>query len=145
MITWLSLLVPLCVSGCQVRRLQASSAALPIESRLDHPEFEAVGDESKLLWLGEYAPLFGTLSPAGPKWGPRRLPPWGDWNGLPPEGPPDGTLRRRPGVLEPAYMLCDRECEELGDATPEPQRGLPWPVENVAEVGVLKSLGDGGR
>ena len=67
--------------------------------------------------------------------------PWGDWNGLPPEG----TLRRRPGVLEPAYMLWDREWDELGDATPDPHRGLPWPVEKVADVGVLKSLGDGGR
>jgi hypothetical protein len=42
-------------------------------------------------------------------------------------------------------MLWDLEWEELGDATPEPQRGLPCPVEKVAEVGVLKSLGDGGR
>ena len=130
------------VSGCQVRRLHASSAALPTESRLDQPEVDTVGDDSKLLWLGEYAPLFGTLRPGGPNTGPRRLPPCGDWNGFPPEG----TLNRRPGVLEPvAYMLWDLECDELGDATPEPQRGLPCPVENVADVGVLKSLGDGGR
>jgi len=140
--TWFSRLVPLWVSGCQVRRLHASSAALPTESRLDQPEVDTVGDDSKLLWLGEYAPLFGTLRPGGPNTGPRRLPPCGDWNGFPPEG----TLNRRPGVLEPvAYMLWDLECDELGDATPEPQRGLPCPVENVADVGVLKSLGDGGR
>jgi hypothetical protein len=40
-------------------------------------------------------------------------------------------------------MLWDREWEELGDMM-EPHRGLFCPVEKVAEVGVLKSLGDGG-
>jgi hypothetical protein len=34
---------------------------------------------------------------------------------------------------------------EVGDAIPEPQRGLLWPVEKVADVGVLKSLGEAGR
>jgi hypothetical protein len=47
--TWLSRLVPLCVSGCQVRRLHASSAALPMESRLDQPELDTVGDDNRLL------------------------------------------------------------------------------------------------
>lgn len=60
--------------------------------------------------------------------------------------PPEGTLSRRPGVRDPvAYMLWDLEWDEMGDATPDPQRGLLWPVEKVAEVGVLKSLGEMGR
>lgn len=42
-------------------------------------------------------------------------------------------------------MLWERECADMGDATPEPQRGLPWSVEKVAELGVLNSLGDCGR
>jgi len=140
--TWLSLLEPLKsrLSGCQVRRRQASSAALDAESRLDQFEFVEVGD-SRLLWAGEKAPLFDEFIPPGPNMGPRRLPPCGEWNGL----PPDGTLSRRPGVLDPAYMLCAREWDELGDATPEPQWGLFWPVEKVADVGVLKSLGEAGR
>lgn len=75
--------------------------------------------------------------PLGPKTGRGRLLPSGDWNGF----PPDGTLSRRPGVRLPAYILCEREWDEVGDATPEPHRGLLWPVEKVADVGVLKSLG----
>jgi len=59
---------------------------------------------------------------------------------------PDGTLRRRPGVLLPAeYMLCDLEWDVVGDAMPEAHRGLLCAVEKVADVGVLKSPGDGGR
>lgn len=59
---------------------------------------------------------------------------------------PDGTLRRRPGVRFPdEYMLCDLECEVVGDAMPDAHRGLLWAVEKVADVGVLKSPGDGGR
>jgi len=42
-------------------------------------------------------------------------------------------------------MLWDREWDETGEATPEPHRGLPWPAEKVAELGVLKSLGECGR
>jgi len=102
---------------------------------------EVVGDDNKLLCDGEKAPALDELRAEAPKTGPRAAGPWGDWNGL----PPDGTLRRRPGVLEPpAYMLWDRECDEPGDMT-GPQRGLFCPVEKVAEVGVLKSPGEGGR
>lgn len=131
------------LSGCQVRRRQASSATLDRESRRDQPlAFDTVGDASRVLWLGEKAPLLDVLMPEGPKRGPRTLLPCGDWNGLPPEG----TLRRRPGVLAPAtYILCERECEEFGDTIPGPHRGLFCPVEKVAEVGVPKSLGEAPR
>jgi hypothetical protein len=43
-------------------------------------------------------------------------------------------------------MLCAREWDDAGEATPEPQRGLFCPgVEKVAEVGVLNSVGVIGR
>ena len=42
-------------------------------------------------------------------------------------------------------MLCALEWEEVGDAMVEVHRGLLWPVENVADVGVLNSLGETGR
>ena len=86
-----------------MRLRHASSVAEDIESRLD--QVDAVGDASRLLWVGENAPALDAVSPEGPNTGPRTPEPCGDWNGLPPEG----TLRRRPGVLEPAYMLCARE------------------------------------
>lgn len=131
------------LSGCQVRRRQVSSAKLESESRLDQPlAFDTVGDASKVLWLGEKAPLLDVLIPGGPKRGFRTLAPCGDWNGLPPEG----TLRRRPGVLTPAaYILCGRAWEEFGDAMPGAHRGLFCPVEKVADVGVPKSLGEAPR
>lgn len=105
--TWLSLLVPLKsrVSWCQVRRLHASSAVDDVESRLDQAEVDAVGDENRLLWDGENAPLLDELKGEAPNSGPLAPGPSGDWNGLPPEG----TLNRRPGVREPAYMLWGRE------------------------------------
>lgn len=60
--------------------------------------------------------------------------------------PLDGTLRRRPGVRLPGvYMLCAREWEDVGEAIVDVHRGLLWPVEKVADVGVLNSLGDTGR
>lgn len=81
------------------------------------------------------------LKPPGPSSGPLEPGPWGDWKGFPPEG----TLSRRPGVREPAtYMLCDLVWDEPGDIM-GPHLGLFCPVEKVAEVGVLKSLGEGGR
>jgi hypothetical protein len=130
------------LSGCHVRRRQASSAALDMESLRDQPEVEAVGEDSKLLLPGDNAPELDEFRLPAPNAGRPRAAPWGDWNGLPPEG----TLRRRPGVRMPGvYILCDRECEDEGDAIPDPHRGLFWPVEKVADVGVLKSLGDTGR
>jgi len=42
-------------------------------------------------------------------------------------------------------MLCDLEWDVVGDAMPEAHRGLLCAVEKVADVGVLKSPGDGGR
>lgn len=106
--TWLSRLAPLYsrVSGCQVRLRHASSATDDTESRLGQPPLDTVGDARRPPGgAGEKAPLFDVLSPEGPK-GPRWTGPCGDWKGL----PPDGTLRRRPGVLEPLlYMLCDLE------------------------------------
>ena len=64
------------------------------------------------------------------------------WNGFAPEG----TLSRRLGVwLALEYMLCVRECAEVGDAKSPIHRGELCAVENVADVGVLKSPGDGGR
>lgn len=139
--TWLSLLAPLYsrVSGCQVRLRHASSVLEEVESLLDQVDVGVVGDVSKLLLFccGENGPALGEPR-AGPKTGGRTPWPWGDWNGL----LLDGTLKRRLGVLDPAYMLCERECELAGDMT-DPHRGLFWPVENVAEVGVLKSPGEG--
>lgn len=82
------------------------------------------------------------LTSPGPNIGRPGAWPWGDWKGFAPEG----TLSRRPGVLLPGtYMLWDLEWVDVGDAMPEAHRGLLWAVENVAEVGVLKSLGDAGR
>lgn len=140
--TWLSRLAPLNsrVSGCHVRLRQPSSAKDDVESLLDQVDVDVVGDASKLPCDGENAPALDELRVEEPNMGPLLLGPWGDWNGL----PPDGTLSRRPGVREPAYMLWDREWDEPGDMT-GPQRGLFWPVEKVADVGVLKSPGDGGR
>jgi hypothetical protein len=111
-----------------------------VESRRDQAYVDVVGDVSRLLCDGEYAPLLDELRAEGENSGPRGLGPCGDWKGLPPEG----TLKRRPGVLEPAYMLCEREWDAPGDIT-GPHRGLFCPVEKVAEVGVLKSPGEGGR
>ena len=101
--TWLSLLAPLYsrVSGCQVRLRHPSSTTEDIESRLDQVDVDAVGDANKLPCDGENAPALDELNAEGPKRGPLRPGPCGDWNGL----PPDGTLSRRPGVLEPVYML----------------------------------------
>ena len=42
------------------------------------------------------------------------------------------------------YILCEREWDEVGEAMAD-HRGLLCPVEKVAEVGVLKSLGDTAR
>jgi len=121
-----------------VRLRHASSAVDDVESRLDQVDVEVVGDPSRLLCDGEKAPELDEFTIDGPKTGALTPVPCGDWKGLPPEG----TLRRRPGVLEPAYMLCAREWEDPGDMT-GPQRGLFCPVEKVAEVGVLKSPGEG--
>ena len=118
---------------------------LEIDSLLDQAEaVDEVGEASCPGCPGENAPLLEVFTGPGPKRGPRTLVPWGRWKGFPLA---EGTLSRRPGVREPAaaYMLWEREWDEMGEATPEPQRGLPWPVEKVAEVGVLKSLGEAAR
>lgn len=54
-----------------------------------------------LLVAGENAPVLELFIP--PKTGLLTGMPWGDWKGLAPEG----TLRRRPGVLAPwlEYIL----------------------------------------
>jgi hypothetical protein len=95
------------------------------------PAVEEVGLDT-MLFDGENDPLAAALS-----WdktgGPLYACPCGDWNGL----PDDGTDSLRPGVRVP-YKLVVRECEEIGECIPEPQRGLLCPVEKVAEVGVLK-------
>ena len=50
--------------------------------------------------------------------------------------PPDGTDKRRPGVLVP--QVAGREADEMGDCKPDANwPGLPVPVEKVAEVGVV--------
>ncbi len=123
------------VSGCHVRRRHASSAALDMDSRRDHPAEDTVGEERRLLLLEDAkTPLLDELMGPGPKRGRPRPGAGATWNGL----PLDGTLSRRPGVRLPAaYMLWDREWEDVGDATPDPHLGLPWLVENVADVGVL--------
>jgi len=85
------------VSGCHVRRRQASSFELEMESRLDQPEVDAVGDDRRLPPFGERAAELEVFTTPGPKTG-RPAAPWGDWNGLP---APEGTLSRRPGVRLP--------------------------------------------
>lgn len=141
--TWFNRLPPVNsrLSGCHVRRRQASSAVLEMDSRLDQLALEVVGDDRRPLLSVENPPAPGELIMPGPKPGLPTLIPCGEWNGLLPEG----TLNRRPGVLEPAYMLWDRECDEIGEATPEPHLGLLCSVEKVAEIGVLQSLGEGWR
>ena len=90
-----------------MRRRQASSAWLDVESRRDQPDAAEVGDANMLPLPGES--VTEGIGP-GPKTGRPRLAPMGDWKGL----PPDGTLNLRPGVRLPgAYMLCERECEEV--------------------------------
>jgi hypothetical protein len=99
-----------------------------------------VGDEIRPLPGGENAPLLDVLTGPGANTGRPRGPPWGDWKGF----APDGTLSLLPGVRAPAeYMLCDLECDMFGEARSGFQRGLVWPVEKVADVGVPYS-GDGG-
>ena len=47
-----------------------------------------------------------------------------------------------------AYMLCDLEWDDVGEAKVDDAHlmlGLVCPVEKVAEVGVLKSPGETGR
>lgn len=132
------------LSGCQVRRRHASSGLLDIDSRLAQGPVDAVGELTRLLFAGEKTPAFEAFIAPGPNIGRPMCRPWGDWKGF----APDGTLRRRPGVLVPAeYMLsaCELEWDRVGDVIPEAHRGLVCPVEKVAEVGVLKSLGEGGR
>ncbi len=50
------------VSGCQVLRLHASSAALVIDSLLDHAELVADVGLEIMLPAGEYAPEFDVFS-----------------------------------------------------------------------------------
>lgn len=83
-------------SGCQVRRRQSS--VCEVDSRLEE-NTEDVGDPIILL-LGENGGWLEAFGGTGPNRGRPRLVPWGDWNGI----PPDGTLSRRPGVLWPEYI-----------------------------------------
>jgi hypothetical protein len=85
-------------SGCHVLRRHASSAALVIESRRE--KIDDVGEATTLI-DGESGPA-EALMRVGPKSGRPGVVPWGDWKGLPAE---EGTLNRRPGVRDPAYML----------------------------------------
>lgn len=63
--------------------------------------------------------------------------PWGDKKGFAPEG----TESRRFGVL-PLKGPALRDTVAIGDPRDDPLLGLPGPVENVAEVGVLNPPGD---
>lgn len=138
-LSWLGLPLKLRLSGCQVLRRQASSAALEVDSRrTDQPEEDAVGDDTRLLLAGEKTPALELFMEPGANMG-RPGKACGDWNGL----PPAGTLSRR-ARASVLYRLCDLECVDEGEANAD-HRGLLWPVEKVAEVGVLNSLGDAGR
>lgn len=130
------------LSGCQVRLLQ-SSDALEVESRRAERPVDRVGDVTTGPGADVKTPLLALLTGAGPNMGRAGRGPGGDWKTWTAEG----TLKRRPGVRAPLdeYMLWERECDVAGEAMPDAQRGLPWPVENVAEVGVPNSLGEGGR
>jgi hypothetical protein len=68
----LVVLLKLLVSGCQVRRRHASSAALEMESRRE--KMDEVGEASTLL-AGEKAPGFELFIPPGPKTGRPMLAP----------------------------------------------------------------------
>lgn len=81
-----------------MRRRQASSAFDDVDSRRE--KIDDVGDANMLL-TGEYGPAVEVLVGLGANSGRPRLVPCGDWNGI----PPDGTLKRRAGVLLLAYML----------------------------------------
>lgn len=130
------------LSGCQVRRRQASSAALDMDSRRDQPTEDTVGDEIMLPVPGEKTPALEAFMAPAPKSGLPRARFCGEWNGFPAA---EGTLSLLPGVRLPeAYMLWAREWTDAGDAMPD-HRGLLCPVENVPEVGVLNSLGEGAR
>lgn len=122
-----------------MRRLHASSLLLETESRLDdQPEVDEVGDGTRLEPAGGKAAGCELFIWAGPNMGL----PGAVWNGFALEG----TLSRRPGVRLPAlYILCERAWDDVGEAIPDAHRGLLCAVENVAEVGVLKSPGEGGR
>lgn len=125
-------------SGCHVLLRHASSCAFDdTESRL--LPHAVVGDVMTVL-PGEKAG-FDALMPWGTMTVWPTTAPGGPWKGCAPEG----TLRRRPGAIRLSVnMLWDRECEVVGDAIAD-QRGLLWLVEKVADVGVLKSPGEGCR
>jgi hypothetical protein len=145
--SWLGLTtLKLWLSGCHVRRLQASSATLlAVEPRrLDHPAVEVVGEATMEAFGGAKATLCELLrGPAPPNMGlPGAFWKTPDWNGFGAEG----TLSRRPGVREPdVYMLWERECEDAGDIIPGTHLGLVCPVEKLDDVGVSYSVGEGGR
>ena len=126
-----------------MRLLHASSALLEVESlRPPHavPGFD--GEVARLLGVGEKAPTLELfIGPGPPNKGRPMAETLDGWKGF----AADGTLRRRPwGRISGLYKLCEREWPPVGDAMPEPQRGLERPVEKVADIGVLKSLGDAG-
>lgn len=47
--------------------------------------------------------------------------------------------------LPEVYRLWERVCPEVGEPILDAQRGLLCAVEKVADVGLLKSPGEGGR
>lgn len=88
------------LSGCQVRRRHASSAALDMDSLRE--KVDPVGDDKRLPLGEEKTPALDELIGPGPKRGRPSAPAGEAWNGL----TPDGTLNLRPGVLVPVvYML----------------------------------------
>ena len=56
--------------------------------------------------------------------------------------PPDGTDKRRVGVLEPQEFV-ERGTVDEGDWKGDPTLGLPGPMGKVADAGVANPEGDG--
>lgn len=66
-LNWLGLPLKPRLSGCQVRRRQASSAALEKDSRrADQPDEDTVGEETRLPFAGEKVPTLELLTGPGP-------------------------------------------------------------------------------
>lgn len=74
-LSWLGFPLMLLLSGCHVRRRQASSGLLDIESRRD--QFETVGEDTILPLAGEKAPIFEAFIEPGPNGGRPTGNPWG--------------------------------------------------------------------
>ena len=68
-LSWLGCALTVLLSGCQVRRRQASSGLLDMDSRRDQPEVDAVGDDIRLLLAGEKPPALEAFMEPGPNIG----------------------------------------------------------------------------